>query len=683
MKKKRVYQALVGGFLVGGIGFFASSLLQAKNPQIYESQPQILFNEEELIDTQESVALEVDFNNAVLHLENGEYLEAITLFKKTAKILKIPSFLNIGIAYYKLDSTNNAYLYLKKIHDFKESAKVDPYSYISANYYLYKITNDKKFITTLFETVEKIPQEKYDENLKALLVDTYILLKDYDKALELALTMTNKDHKKIGVLYIKKDDFEKATLYFDMALGDESDEGTKNQLYWLKLFSSLKMNNLPKIKENIATIESHIGDFETNKQLPIKIYFNPNKYDHTEYLSRVTKFTPNRTIDMIFYFAPFIFIDNKEIYKDATKGYVLKNKTSLESLDMMIDYNKKFLKFAKQDPIVRAMKLQEMVDQKNDGKSYEYYNLGLSYAQNFDFIKAHRYFKKAYELSKSNKLYSAMAMISATRGDIALEKEFAKQIKNNLVSNGGEYKYLGKYVYKLVYDPKYLLDSKGVSLYDRRSIFLRGLDFLEAMQKGELTGRESLLEADMKDPMVYLLRSIVKKQDESQYKYVARLQDTLPKEYNHHFLKGPPLITQYYCEIVKSVGIFHKIPFLIKNETTPSYLRTKATVQLYDGYATSAVAILERLVEEYKLNDIYTYDLLAAAYLASGDESNGLATLGEMQFEYNDGNAKFLNGVQLIQNLKFNTALGLFAQKYDGFFIDFEIEKIDDFLESL
>jgi hypothetical protein len=277
-----------------------------------------------------------------------------------------------------------------------------------------------------------------------------------------------------------------------------------------------------------------------------------------------------------------------------------------------------------------------------------------------------------------------MALICATRGEIKMPKPDIEKLKNNLLSNTGSYNYLGKYVYKLIYDSKYVLNGKNVSVYDRKSIFLRGLDFLDSMKKNKrMIGNEPLLEADMKDPMVFLFRSLVQKPNESKYKYIARLQDTLPKSYNDYFLKGPPLITQYYIEIVKSLGIYKKIDFNIKNERTPSYLRTKAIVQLYDGFPKATARIMESLQNQYNLNDIYTLDVLSAAYLSYGDESNAMATIGELQFEYNDNNAKFLSGVQLLQNLKLQSAGQLFSKKYDGFFIDFELANLDDFIESL
>ena len=88
------------------------------NEDLIESQPEIIFQFEKLKQSQENLALQIDFNKAVLHLSKNEYNEAIDLFKKTSNILEVPSYLNMGIAYYKLDSIDNAIVYLNKFIDY-------------------------------------------------------------------------------------------------------------------------------------------------------------------------------------------------------------------------------------------------------------------------------------------------------------------------------------------------------------------------------------------------------------------------------------------------------------------------------------------------------------------------------------------------------------------------------------
>ena len=128
---KLLYKILLGTFAFSNISYI--------NADVIESQPEIIFQFEKLKKTQENLALQVDFNKAVLHLSKNEYTEAIELFKKTAEILEIPSYLNIGIAYYKLNSIDNAIVYLNKIYEKEENSKIHTFSYMSACFYLYQI----------------------------------------------------------------------------------------------------------------------------------------------------------------------------------------------------------------------------------------------------------------------------------------------------------------------------------------------------------------------------------------------------------------------------------------------------------------------------------------------------------------------------------------------------------------
>ena len=660
-----------------------SGVLFAKDAHLYESQPKVIFTHNYLTKQQNSVSLEVAFNNAVLYMQQEEFLKAITLFKQTATILKIPSFLNIGISYYKLKSKNNAYLYLKKIYDLKDVAKEDPYSYMSASYYLYLISNDRSYLSSILEVANQLDKKNINEDVKRIVVDTYIVLKDYESALKVIESMQYKDNLKIAILYLQLNNHDMANIYLTSAYEKHGSEKTLDIILWLKIFNDIKSNNLVRLGEDIENLQAKETPFYANRELPLKIYFNGKKYNSKEYLTKTINFDEKRKIDMIYYFTPFIFIDRKEIFNDSVLGYVLKNNENIVNIDKMIKYNDDLLSIIKKDPIIRVEELRNLLKDKTDIKSYEYYNLALCYAQIFDFVNAYKYFKRAYDLSHGNKLYSAMVLISAKRAKMKLDKDLETKIKNNLLANGGDYDYLGKYIYKILIDSRFVLNDKQISKTDRKSIFLRALHFIDNIDENGFKADEPLLAADVKDPIVYLFRELAKQKDESNYTYMSRLQDSIPKYYNDYFLKGPQVITHFYIDILKALGIFNKVNFEIKGENSPSYLKTKALVQLYDGFPVQSIKILEELQTKYKLYDKYTTNLLAASFLAANDYSNALATLGMLQFEQDDVDARFLNGVQLLQNLKFNSAMQFFKTKYDGDLIDFKIQGLDEYLESL
>ena len=660
-----------------------TGVLFAKDAHLYESQPKVIFTHNYLTKQQNSVSLEVAFNNAVLYMQQEEFLKAITLFKQTATILKIPSFLNIGISYYKLKSKNNAYLYLKKIYDLKEVAKEDPYSYMSASYYLYLISNDRSYLSSILDVANKLGKKNINEDVKRLVADTYIVLKDYESALKVIESMQYKDDLKMAIIYLKLNNHDMANIYLTSAYERYGNESTLDIILWLKVFNNLKSNNLVRLGEDIEKLQAKETAFYANRELPLRIYFNGKKYNSKEYLSKVVNFDEKRKIDMIYYFAPFVFIDRKEIFNDSVLGYVLKNNENIINIDKMIKYNDDLLSIIKKDPIIRVEELRNLLKNKTDVKSYEYYNLALCYAQIFDFVHAYKYFKKAYDLSHANKLYGAMVLMSAKRAKIKLPKGLETKVKNNLLAHGGDYDYLGKYIYKILIDKRFVLNDKQISITDRKSIFLRALHFIDTIDENGFKADEPLLSADVKDPIVYLFRELAKQKDESNYIYISRLQDSIPKYYNDYFLKGPQVITHFYIDLLKALGIFNKVNFEIKGEDAPSYLKTKALVQLYDGFPVQSIKILEELQAKYKLYDKYTTNLLAASFLEANDYSNALATLGMLQFEQDDVDARFLNGVQLLQNLKFNSAMQFFKTKYDGELIDFKIQGLDEYLESL
>jgi len=248
------------------------SSLFAKDDSTLESQPQILFKHKELKESQVNRELLIKFNTAILYLEQEKFLHAIALFKQSAKLLKIPSYLNIAIAYYKLDSTKNAYLYFKKIYDFKDLKFNDKYSYFSAAYYLYKITGDKDYIDEITKVAAKA--KRLSDHEKLLVVDTLILQKKYQYAIDMAKEIKTISKLKIALLYIKLRKYSEARTTLEFAYNEAKGDSAKNKVIWLQLFNALKANDLVNITDKIIKIEERRRFFKTNKELPLELYFN-------------------------------------------------------------------------------------------------------------------------------------------------------------------------------------------------------------------------------------------------------------------------------------------------------------------------------------------------------------------------------------------------------------------------
>jgi hypothetical protein len=655
--------------------------LHSEDGKTIESQPQILFEHENLKEAQNKRELLIKFNTAVLYLEQEEYVHAIKLFKQSSQILKIPSYLNIGIAYYKLGSINNAYLYLRKIYDFKELQFKDKYSYFSAAYYLYKITGDKKYIDEI--TSISVKAKYLTDHEKLLVVDTLILQQKYKYALEMAKEVSTISNLKLALLNIKLRDYNNAKFYLEQAYENAKGDKSKNEILWIKLFNALKGNDITSITDTIAKIEDRKRIFKVNQDLKLELFFNKNKFTPKEYFNQIVNLSHDRKIDFIYYFAPFIFEDYDSLGVNEARGFIIKNENSISELNMMIKYNSDFLEVTKLDPIQRTYKLQKMIDEKYDTKAYEYYNLALTYAQIYDYNNAYKYFKKAYSLDHGNKLYSIMTFITAKKLSLNEDKVFWEILVNNLLSDKGSFNYVAKYIYKIFENPEVVLDEKTLSYKQKKSIFFRALYFIDNIEKNGIVNTEPLLVEFSKDPLVYLLNLIAKQKDESEYVYISRIQDQLPKIYNNTFLKGSLVITDFYLDTLKALGLFDRTDFDIPNHNEPSYLRTKAIVNLYQNNPIKSIEIIEGLQKKYNLQSVDSYYILAASQLSSNRKQFAYTTLSEIELIYNDKDAKFLSGIRLLQDLKLGSAPQHFMNKLKGKMIDFKLDKFDDFLESL
>ena len=663
---KLVYKLLI-------ITIFVNYTLYAKD--LIESQPEIIFQFEKLKKSQENLSLQIDFNKAVLHLNKNEYDDAIKLFQKTSKILEIPSFLNIGIAYYKQGAIDKSIIFLNKIYDKPENAEGSTFAYMSSCYYLYQISKDNKYLDTIIKTSKKF--KNLSEHSKRMLLDAYVILKEYENALDVLNTMEYPMDLKKALIYLKLKDYEKANQFLKKAKDQNTNPNTIDKILWFINFTNLKLNDIEQLKENLDLINERKSRFKANTELPIEIYFNQNKFTSKQYLDSVLKFDGNRKIDFVFYFAPFIFSDSQEIIYDSLKGFIYNQKENIMNLEEMVEYNTKFLRIVKEDPIIRVVELEKMLTK--DTKSYILYNLALSCAQISDYNKAFKYFEKAYKLNPGNKLYSTMYLLSANRLNMKIKDR--EYIENNIKNDNGLYNYFSKEIYKLFFNPEFV--SKEKPLEYENTVFYKAIDFLKEMENGTLSENHMLLDEHFKDPLTFMIKLVQRKKNESDYTYYARLQDSIPLSLNNQFLEGPLIVTRYYIDILKGLGLFSKADMRIVGKKTPSYLRTKALKDLHSNAPDEAIKTLEYLQAEYKLEDKYTMYLLVAALLEAGRYNDASIQITLIKAISDDQDANFLTAVQLIQELKISSAKQFLTQPYLDSFIDFKLVDFDDYLESL
>jgi tetratricopeptide (TPR) repeat protein len=658
------------------ICFFVTSLF-SNSTSVLNSQPNILFDYKNLKDSQDKLGMQLEFNKAVLLMEQKKYIEAIQSFEKSISILEIPSYLNIAIAYYGLERFDDAKKYFELIFNNPQNVYDESYAYMSASYYLYQLTNDDKYLEAIMATSKRA--NTLNEQTKALLVDTLILLKEYHQALVVLDSMEYEYDFKKALLYLKVQDFAQANLYLERTNNKTLNPELKQRILWLMVYHDLKTNSLEKLLEHLTTIEKDKERFKAHFELPLIISFNKQKYSNLTYLQRVTNFDETRVTDFLFYFAPFIFSDTQEIIFDTAKGFIYKSKQSLNRLDSMMEYNLALLENIKKDPVIRVNELSKLI--KTNSKSYEFYNLGLAYAQIFDFHNAYKNFSRAYMLNPGNKMYAAMTLISAKR--ISLNIKEKKYIEANMLSGDGLYNYFGQMLYKLGANPNLQVKIMERDPAFGDTIFVKSLEFLQSMQEEKGIPKNSrLLKEHTKDPLVYLLSISLKKSEENDFQYFSRLQDKIPLKFNNNFLQGPLLITDFYMDMLKSVGMISFANFEIYGDKSPTYLRTQALKEIHIGDPKVALDILENLQVNYNMEDKFTLYLQVAAYLQAGMPNEAILTISLIKGLLKDNGADYLTGVLLINELKLSSINQYFKAPYEDALIDFELVGFDKFLEK-
>jgi tetratricopeptide (TPR) repeat protein len=315
-----------------------------------------------------------------------------------------------------------------------------------------------------------------------------------------------------------------------------------------------------------------------------------------------------------------------------------------------------------------------------ESKSYEYYNLALAYTHILAYNKAYENFKKAFNLSPGNKLYAVLTILSAKRSRISIDQKDMEFLRESIHHPSGDFSFIGQFVYQTMINNSFAITDAEPN---RNMVLYKALSYIIKKRNNKLTKYEPLfMQKDTRDPLIFLLRTLVKTKEQDEFMYIASVQDSLPVKLNSMYLSGPLLVTNMYIEILHAFGMYDNA-ILITHDQTPSYLRTKAYRELYAGNPQVTIDILERLQNEYELEDKKSLYLQVAAFLEMEQYNEASITIELIKAILSDNDSKFLTAILLLQERKFVNALNNFVEPYGDNLIDFQIENLDKFLLSL
>ncbi|RXJ88008.1 hypothetical protein CRV00_14605, partial [Malaciobacter molluscorum] len=142
----------------------------------------------------------------------------------------------------------------------------------------------------------------------------------------------------------------------------------------------------------------------------------------------------------------------------------------------------------------------------------------------------------------------AMTLITAIRSNTTIaDKDY---LDTNIKLKKGMYQYFGQKIYNLIINDK--IGTSTEPKHYAKTIFYKALNFLPKFNEGTATLDDPLIKDNFKEPLTFLLKEVIKRENENDFTYFSRLQDTVPLKINNNFLDGSILITQYYVDLLKA-----------------------------------------------------------------------------------------------------------------------------------
>ncbi len=583
------------------------------------------------------------FNIGVAHLKDHNYSAAIKAFDKASfdTRLKCESALNAAVCAYNL----------------KDRTLFENYLTLAREYLIYKKDSP---LYSYYQTLINYYQHAYPETLVAITHPTsdfyrrdefFIGSKIYTSfdGIQNAIDMLEKaDSAKnfftLGLLYANIGRYNTAANYLQKAIE------IKDHLPEAKLALSITQNRLGNL-QSAATLLEEVQQIDANATeiYPIKVTLKPSLFDP---VLAQKEFQKNLLLDkfykysLLFYYAPYklSLYDNatQTIKKGAKNIDIDKTKSALSYLSTGTKIAQVNLEIARAIEFSLTHRLYETQAIFKDAiKKYPWdavlhYNLGLTYAQMFNFKDAYTEFAKAQTLDTS--LFEAAIFKSYCAHLINRDPtiENLDQIYDLLSLHHDEsYK---KRISALINIAKETLAMPDGYLPADVHPLDAAIDMIFAYNRAEndaykesTRALKTLLPRDLVANILYLdahydKRDIKKYAREIQEKLIDTNLDFRP------LYVGETLPRELYIQMLNIAGVVHK---LLENlqQAAPAYgkyiafKQTKALAEIYTRKFEDAYQTYNALIDSCKQSDTHTLFLAAVAAIGANHPANAIALL--------------------------------------------------------
>ena len=236
------------------------------------------------------------------YYKQGEYESAIGEFNKIVdgkNAVAQNAYYHLAESYLKLDKKQEALNAFKNASEMDFSAEIQEDAYLNYAKLSYQIGNSYKSTPqVLLSFIEKYPNNSNNEELKKLLIDSYITSKNYKEALNLLENNKNfadkSAYQKVafyrGIELYNEADYNEAITFFDKSLKEPQDSNfTARAIYW-KAESYFQLSNFDKSLEGYKKFAQATGAQNTSENKNLKYNLGYNYFKLKNYTEAINNF---------------------------------------------------------------------------------------------------------------------------------------------------------------------------------------------------------------------------------------------------------------------------------------------------------------------------------------------------------------------------------------------------------
>jgi len=236
------------------------------------------------------------------YYKEGDFEKAIGEFNKIIdgkNAVAQNAYYHLAESYLKLNKKQEALNAFKNASEMDFSAEIQEDAYLNYAKLSYEIGNSYKSTPqVILSFIEKYPNNANNDELKKLLIDSYITSKNYKEALELLENNKNfadkAAYQKVaffrGIELYNESNYNEAIVYFDKSLKEPQDQGfTARATYW-KAESDYQLANYEKSLSGYNKFAKLAGSQNTSEYKNLKYNVAYNQFKLKNYADAISNF---------------------------------------------------------------------------------------------------------------------------------------------------------------------------------------------------------------------------------------------------------------------------------------------------------------------------------------------------------------------------------------------------------